>query len=455
MCRRNYKNNEVVEPMSEFLPYFGNTAFTIIAFIVALSIIVAIHEYGHYIVGRWTGIGADVFSLGFGPVLFSRVDKRGTRWQIAAIPLGGYVKFKGDANAASAGGTDQVEGVSRRETMLGAPVWARALTVAAGPFANFILAVLVFAAMSMVAGKAVDPLTLRNVSAMPPIYQNELRAGDQIIAVEDIDARSVAAFGAALEGLPKEPVLNYTIVRDGSEMVVTGPYPETTLANGINFDGAAAEAGIEEGDYITAVNGSPTFAFYQLIEIVGQSEGKPLDIDVWRDGETLTFTMNPRKTDLPTPEGGFETRYLIGVNGGIFFDPLTQRPGVFDALKNGYNQLWYVLKVSLSGMWYMLTGAISSCNLSSPVGIAQASGAMASSGALDYIGFIGYLSAAVGLLNLLPIPILDGGHLVFHAYEAVTRRKPSDRVLQVLVYAGLSLIVLLMGIGLANDLFLC
>lgn len=441
--------------MSQFLPYFGNASFTIIAFVVALLVIVAIHEYGHYIVGRWCGIGADVFSLGFGPVLWSRVDSRGTRWQIAAIPLGGYVKFKGDANAASVGGSDEVESVRSRETMLGAPVWARALTVAAGPVANFILAVIVFTGLSMVSGKAVDPLTLRSVPDMPPIYQLELEAGDQILAIDNMDARSIAAFGVAMKSVPLQPSVDYTIIRDGVEKVVKGPYPETTYAVGVNFDGAAADAGVEQGDFVTAVNGEEVFAFSQLIEKITASEGKPVELTIWRAGEELTLNMTPRSTDLPLADGGFETRYLIGVTGGIFFDPLTQTAGLFDAISNAFSSLWYILKISLSGMWHMITGAISSCNLSSPVGIAQASGAMASSGILDYISFIGYLSAAIGLLNLLPIPILDGGHLVFHAYEAATGKKPSDKVLRVLIAAGLSIIMTMMLIGLANDLFLC
>ncbi|MBU0782088.1 MAG: site-2 protease family protein, partial [Alphaproteobacteria bacterium] len=128
-------------------------------FVVSLSIIVAIHEYGHYIVGRWSGIHAEVFSIGFGPVLFARTDKRGTVWQIAALPFGGYVKFLGDANAASVGGTDVAEGRDARHTMLGAPLWARAATVAAGPIFNFILAIILFAGYIMVSGAPRDPVT--------------------------------------------------------------------------------------------------------------------------------------------------------------------------------------------------------------------------------------------------------------------------------------------------------
>ena len=149
------------------IPGFGSFAFTIIAFIVALSIIVAIHEYGHYIVGRWTGIKADVFSIGFGPILYSKMDRHGTRWQVAALPFGGFVKFRGDANAASGKDADAMDGLSdedRRSTMHGAPLWARTLTVAAGPVFNFVLSFLVFAALLFVRGVASDPGLSSSVS---------------------------------------------------------------------------------------------------------------------------------------------------------------------------------------------------------------------------------------------------------------------------------------------------
>ena len=154
----------------EFLPQFGSFAFTIFAFVAALSIIVAIHEYGHYIVGRWSGIHADVFSIGFGPVLASRVDKRGTRWQIAALPFGGYVKFKGDADASSgkdAAAIDAMDVEERRRSMHGAPLWARAATVAAGPVFNFILSILVFSLFLFFTGRPVDEPRIGAQAALP------------------------------------------------------------------------------------------------------------------------------------------------------------------------------------------------------------------------------------------------------------------------------------------------
>ncbi len=436
--------------MADFLPVFGNAGLTIAAFVVALSIIVAIHEYGHYIVGRWSGIAAEVFSLGFGPVLWSRVDKRGTRWQLAAIPLGGYVKFLGDANAASVGGV-----AGGRNTMLGAPLWARAATVAAGPVFNFILTIVIFVGLGFWVGKAADPLTLESVPDLPPTYVQELHAGDQILAIENIAANSVDEFAAALDQLPVEPALSYTVLRDGQEMQVLGPFPNTTAVLSVSIDSPAEAAGVQEGDVIMAIDGQPVYAFSQMIAIVSGSDGAPLTLDIWRNGEPVVITVTPRRTDLPLAGGGFETRWLLGVSGGIFFDPVTRTPGLFEALGDAIYQLWYVISTSLSALWNMLAGQISTCNLSSPVGIAQTSGAMAAAGLTDFISFIGFLSAAVGLLNLFPIPVLDGGHLVFHAYEAVTGRKPSDGALRILIAIGLALILTLTMFGLLNDLILC
>ena len=441
--------------LTQFLPQFGSLAFTLVAFVIALSIIVAVHEYGHYIVGRWTGIKAEVFSLGFGPVLFARTDRHGTRWQVAALPFGGYVKFLGDANAASVGGDDsRVAQSERRQTMLGAPLWARAATVAAGPFANFLLSVLLFCALILSQGRATDPLTVAELVPLPESYVQELQPGDEILEVAGRPV-AVRTLGAALAEIPPEPSVDYLIRRDGEELVVRGPHPLPPVASSVSPDSAAWDVGIRSGDVVTAVDGRPVYAFDELVASVLASEGRPIAFDIWRSGELLHFTVVPRRADLPVAEGGFETRWLVGVSGGPFFEATTETPGLLTALGDSLAQLWFVLGSSLSGIGHMLTGAISTCNLSGPVGIAETSGAMASQGTTSFIGFLAVLSAAVGLMNLFPIPILDGGHLVFHAWEAITGRPPTDRALRVLMAAGLSLLLTLMFWAVANDLFLC
>lgn len=437
------------------IPSFGGLAFTIVAFIVALSVIVAIHEYGHYIVGRWCGIHAEVFSLGFGPVLFKRTDKRGTQWQVAALPFGGYVKFLGDADAASGKDGETMGTLSEDElarTMHGAKLWKRAATVAAGPAFNFILSILVFGGMILWQGTATDRPTVGALTELPAAV-SELRRGDVITAIEGQDTPDYEALNALRETLPRQSELTYTVERDGQTLNVTGPYLMPPLVSGLQPRSAAMDQGFEVGDVITAIDGQPIYAFEELRSAVEASEGRDMVMQVWRDAGATEITIAPRRMDLPLPEGGFETRWLIGITGGMFFEPETVTPGPLAALWQGVEQMWFIIRSSLSGLWHMITGAISTCNISGPIGIAETSGAVASQGLDQFIWFIAVLSTAVGMLNLFPVPVLDGGHLVFHAYEAVTGRPPSDKALRVMMTTGLALLLTLMVFAVSNDLF--
>ena len=439
----------------EFIPQFGNIAFTLVAFVAALSIIVAIHEYGHYIVGRWSGIHAEVFSIGFGPVLFSRTDKRGTRWQLAALPFGGYVKFLGDSDAASGkdgAAIDALDVEERRASMHGAPLWARAATVAAGPVFNFILSILIFGLVLVFTGRTVDEPLIGAQADLPADFQ-QLEAGDRILALEGQEVTEFTEIFEVAEELPPQPTVTYTVERDGDAMQTEAAFPLIPLVDTVAPQSAAIAAGLQEGDVIRAVDGAPVYAFRQLREAVAAAEGNPLTLTIWREGELMDVTLSPRRTDLPRPEGGFETRWLIGITGGLSFEPVRETVGPGAAVLYGAEQTFFVVRSSLSGLWHMITGAISSCNLQGPIGIAETSGAAASQGIDNFIWFVAVLSTAVGLLNLFPIPVLDGGHLVFHAYEAVAGRAPSDKAMRVFMTIGLTLLLSLMLFALTNDIF--
>ena len=336
----------------ELIPTFGNFAFTLGAFVVALLVIVAVHEYGHYIVGRWTGIQAEVFSIGFGPVIWSRHEKRGTRWQIAAIPLGGYVRFFGDSDE-----------------------------------------------------------------------------------------------------LPIEPGLEYEVRRGERVVTVPGPHPYPAMVSAVSPDSAAADARVRVGDVILSINEASIHAFSELQDAVAAAEGAAVNLTIWRDGSELQLSLTPRRTDLPLPDGGFETRWLIGISGGVWFEPETATPGLLESLRFGTDQTIFVVRASISGLYHMIAGRISSCNLRGPIGIAQTSGTVAAQGLFAFIGFIALLSTAVGLLNLFPIPVLNGGHLAFFAYEAISGRPPSPGALRIIMTLGLALIASLMLFALSNDLF--
>ncbi|MGR3364226.1 MAG: RIP metalloprotease RseP [Maritimibacter harenae] len=441
--------------LTGLIPSFGNVAFTLIAFVVALTIIVAIHEYGHYIIGRISGIKADVFSIGIGPVLAKKTDRHGTQWQIAALPVGGFVKFRGDANAASAGvdeeAMEELSPEEKRHTMHGAPLWARAATVAAGPIFNFVLSAIIFFAMAFYTGIATDPLTVEDLAPVPGL--EELQPGDQILSIGGQETPPLDSMAGYVETLPQESPVTYTVLRDGREVTLEAIHPYPPYVSSVTPQSAAADAGLQEGDLIETVNGDPVATFEQLRQIVGNGDGETLTLGVARDGEIRDVTLTPRRVDLPLPDGGFETRWLIGVSGGLIFDPETRSPTVGEAISTGVGQVGYIISSSISGLWHMITGAISSCNLRGPIGIAETSGAAASQGVDSFIWFIAVLSTAVGLLNLFPIPVLDGGHLVFHAYEAVAGKPPSDRAMRILLTVGLALILSIMVLGVTNDLF--
>jgi regulator of sigma E protease len=443
------------------LPEFGGLFMTLLAFVAALSVIVAIHEYGHYIVGRWCGIKADVFSLGFGPVLLSRVDKHGTRWQLAALPLGGFVKFKGDGDAASATHDDSVDAMppaERRQTMLGAPLWARTLTVAAGPVFNFALSILVFGSVMMFQGQVAEPLRVGDLRDLPVSESVTLQEGDELIsiagiAMPDWESREGDRFNDFIEALPEESLLDYRVRRDGREMTVQGPHPMPPLVVQLAPRSAAYETGLKQGDVIVAVAGQDIAVFDELRDVIESSNGATANLTVWRDGTLLDYDLTPKRVDEPRPEGGFETNWRIGIAGGLAFELATERKGPGAAFSDAVAQTYAVVEGSISGLYHMVTGAISSCNMSGPIGIAEVSGAMASQGLDSFIWFIAVLSTAVGLLNLFPIPVLDGGHLVFYAYEAVRGRPPSDKALRVMMTVGLTLVLSLMVFALFNDIF--
>jgi len=433
----------------------GGTLTTIAAFIVALSIIVFVHEFGHYIVARWSGIHAEAFSLGFGPVLAKWRDRRGTQWQIAALPLGGYVRFAGDAGPASNADGAALAGMSdaeRRATLAGAPLWARTATVAAGPAFNFALSILVFAGFFMVSGVARDEPTIGQIRPLPADIVNELRPGDVAISVDGVTTPDLTTllytdFGPGAD-------LAWRIDRDGDLLTVTGPNPRLPVVDSVQPGAPAFVAGMRQGDVIRAIDGAPIGSFPELqarVAVAGAGGG-PITVTVWRDGETRDFSLSPRMQDIPA-EDGWEQRALIGISVQPFFAPVTDTPGPLAALWLGTTQVWSVIAMSLDGLWHMITGAISSCNLQGPIGIAELSGAAAKQGVGDFVWLIAVLSTAIGFLNLFPIPVLDGGHLVFYGWEAVRGRPPAARVQQGLMAAGLALILALMVFALSNDLF--
>ena len=436
----------------------GGFLWTLAFFILAIGIIVFVHEYGHYIVGRWTGIHAEVFSLGFGPVLVNRTDRRGTRWQIAAIPLGGFVKFLGDSDAASGKDAAAMAGLSanqKRHTMHGAPLWARSATVAAGPIFNFILAIAVYWGLILWTGVATDRPVVGAVASLPGAAQT-LEPGDQVLSINGMPTPDLETYLDVARDLPAAPSVEYRVLRNGGETVVSAAHPMPPLVASVQLKSAALAAGLEEGDVILAANGQPVTAFAELPPIVEGLAGAPVPLTIWRadgnaSGKVFDITITPNRRDLPKAEGGFETRWLIGLTGGLLFEPELRRPGLLEALKIAVTRAWGYALTTLSGFRSIVAGEIDACNISGPIGMAQVMGQAATQGLDYYITMLAVMSLGIGLINLFPIPVLDGGHLVFHAYEAVFRRPPPDGAMKVLMTIGLAIVLGFMAYALTND----
>lgn len=440
--------------MESVVAALGGTAWTVVFFVIALSVIVFVHEYGHYIVGRWSGIHSEVFSVGFGPVLFSRTDRRGTKWQIAAIPFGGYVKFMGDADASSVRSSD-VSGLSaeeRRHTMSGAPLWARAATVAAGPVFNFILTFVLFAAIALASGVTREEPTVGKVNEFPS-FSDSLREGDVIVAINGEATPDWESFGDAAEKTRGESSVVYSVFRDGKEVKVTGPHPNAVIVGDVAIRSAALDAGIMVGDVIISAAGQKLDRFDQLVSIVTGSGGQPVPLSVWRDGTTLELSLTPRLRVAPDNDTGELTeRYMIGLGSGLLFEPAVRQASLWEAVRGSANAMWLTTEGMFTGLGKMIVGDISTCGLSGAIGMAQTVGDAARLGFEVLVSVVAGLSLGIGIINLFPIPVLDGGHLVFHAYEAVTRRKPPEKVLNVLMTVGLVLILSLMIFALSRDL---
>ena len=436
------------------LPLIGGFLSTVLPFVVVLGIVVSVHEFGHYIVARWCGIRSEVFSIGFGPVIWSRRDRRGTLWQLAALPLGGYVKFLGDGDGSSRHDPDalqRMDPAERARSFHGATVWRRMLTVLAGPVFNFLLTIAVFAGIALWQGVPTERPTIGTIEALPGVAQ-PVRAGDVLLAVNGKPVDGFEGLYQAALDLPAPSPMRLTVERDGRTVEVEAPYPLPALVQGVEPLSPASEAGLRRGDVIESADGKTLSSFEDLRQAVLASGGETIPLKVWRDGEVLDLRITPQERDADDGKGGFERRVMIGVWGAQIYQPATVTPAPWTAVAIGAQRMVMVITQSLHGIASILTGAIGAENLQGPLGIAQISGETAAQGLVSFIGLIGIISTAIGLLNLFPIPVLDGGHFVAFLVEAIRGRPPSPAVMQVAMSIGLGLILLLMVFATYNDI---
>ncbi|MEM6669644.1 MAG: RIP metalloprotease RseP [Pseudomonadota bacterium] len=439
------------------IPVLGPLISVVIPFVIVLAIVIFVHEFGHYIVGRWCGIAAEEFSLGFGGEVFGWTDSRGTRWRLSWLPLGGYVKFKGDADVASgpdAAAVAELPPEERRNTLQGAPIWARALTVAAGPGANFLLSIVVFAGLALAVGQSSDEPVIAEIDPTGQGAGSGLREGDRIVSVDGEPVERMSSFLRAMferegETLPVE------VSREGGSETLPITFVRLPQVSGFVPDAPAEQAGIQVGDVVQAIDGQTIASFLDLKRIVEASNECALDFTVERNGEIFVTEVQPRIIERIDPVSGELIRTpMIGVLSDLQIGLASPMEGVGagQALNLGADATWRIVTGTFSYLGAIFAGAADGSSLGGPIGIARASGFQAQAGLVAFVAFIATVSTAIGLINLFPIPILDGGHLVFYAIEAVRGRPLGERWVDAGMKVGLAAILLLLVFATYNDI---
>ncbi|MFC6622336.1 RIP metalloprotease RseP [Novosphingobium panipatense] len=442
---------------------------TIFAFLLVLGPLVLIHELGHYLVGRLFGVKADAFSIGFGKELAGWTDRRGTRWKLSALPLGGYVQFAGDMNPASAAAAadPRLTPAERAQTFHSKPLWQRALIVLAGPMTNLLLCVAIFAAFYGTQGRLVDDAEISGFEAGSAAQKAGMRIGDRIVAIDgdDVDgAFDVAGRAAYFPG----KTLSVAVEREGRTVVVPVTLAERVLTDqfgntarigdlgvrmmppvvgGFYGDSPAEAAGLKLGDRIVSVNGVAVSGFEEIPELIRPNAGRSVDLTVRRDGALLTLPVKVAEATLTDATGKPRKVGQIGVRAGRL-----EQVGPLRAVGLGFSQSFRVMGDMVTGIMQIFTGDRSVRELGGPVKIAQYSGQQFTLGWEAFVSFAALISINLAFINLLPIPGLDGGHLAFYAAEMVRRRPLGARSQEWAIRTGVALVLALMVFVTVNDL---
>ncbi|OHZ01291.1 sigma E protease regulator RseP [Salinicola sp. MIT1003] len=447
-----------------------DTIQNVLAVIVVLGLLITFHEFGHFWVARRCGVKVLRFSVGFGKPLWSRFDRQGTEYAIAAIPLGGYVKMLDEREGPVA--PEELDRAFNRKS-----VWARIAIVAAGPIANFLLALVAYWALFVYGSTTVAPV-IGDVAPDSLAFQGGLRSGQEIVSVEghetpswnEVNLQLIAAIGAdgALQFTTRDPsggatrthavpVQQWLVRQDPpqpmSSLGITPWRPEVPATLGrVLEDSPASRAGLEAGDRIVSVDGKPVADWVAFVDVVRSHPGADLSLEVERDGVTRSITL---KSESRQAEDGEHIGYVGAASQAVEWPESYRREiryGPIEAIGQAVTKTGEMTWLTADSIRKMIVGWISPSNLSGPITIARIAGDSARSGVETFIGFLAYLSISLGVLNLLPIPVLDGGHLAYYLIELV-RGKPVSETAQAMgLRVGVALVGCLMMMALYFDL---
>ena len=437
------------------------------AFIVALGVLITVHEFGHFWVARRCGVRVERFSIGFGKALWRRTDKLGTEYVIALIPLGGYVKMLDER-------AEPVAPELRHYAFNNKTVGQRAAIIAAGPIANFLFAIFAYWLVFIIGVPGVRPV-VGEITPNSIAAQAQIQPGTELKAVDGIETPdwdavrlqlgakigdehttlSVAQFGSNQRQDKTLDLRQWAFEPDKEDPVSSlgirprGPQIEPVLSE-VQVNSAASKAGLQAGDRIVKVNGQPLTQWMMFVTLVRDNPDKPLALDIERQGSSLSLTLTPDSKQVNGKAEGF-----AGVVPKIIPLPdeykTVRQYGPFSAILEASDKTWQLMKLTVSMLGKLITGDVKLNNLSGPISIAQGAGMSAEFGVIYYLMFLALISVNLGIINLFPLPVLDGGHLLFLAIEKLKGGPVSERVQDFSYRIGSILLVLLMGLALFND----
>ncbi|UPW17143.1 sigma E protease regulator RseP [Agarivorans sp. TSD2052] len=440
-----------------------NTTF----FVIALGILVTVHEFGHFWVARRCGVKVERFSIGFGKALWRKTAKDGTEYVVALIPLGGYVKMLDERVA-------QVAPELRAQAFNNKSLSQRSAVVAAGPMANFLLAIMAFWLMFVIGVPAVKPV-LGEMAPSTVASQSGLVAGQEIIEIagertldwESVNFVLVSQLGSdSIEMTVKDAQTSLlsTVKLDTRDWQLDSEQQSPILSLGLRpfspavsltvsqvVDGKPADiAGLQKGDRLLAVDGNTLNQWQDFVDVVQAKPEQDMEIEVLRDGQTQRLTLVPESRVYQGHASGY-----VGLAPEIAEYPEEYRIdlhyGIVESIGKSLERTWHLSKLTVSMIGKLVTGVVSLDNLSGPISIAKGAGATADYGLVYFLGFIALVSINLGIINLFPLPVLDGGHLVFFAVEAVTGKPVSERVQEIGFRIGAVLVMALMTLAVFND----
>jgi regulator of sigma E protease len=432
---------------------------TAIGIVLVLGVIILVHEWGHFIVARFFGVRVDVFSIGFGPRLFG-FKWGATDWRISAVPLGGYVRMAGQ-DVTDVDSSDQAP-TGAPDELMSKKRWQRALISVAGPAVNLIFPILLLSAYYLIAGVPYAAFLNKPIVVAAPATQqlaasNSLQSGDHVISVNGLknptweQVQSLLARSAPGTSLKVE-VENNDVTRTVSLPLKNDPsarpfgyFPIPARISEVAAGTPASHAGLRAGDVVRAIDGQKIDYWDQFVELVRGSGGRTLQLEVERGGQTLTLSVTPKQGLADTSD----TKYQIGVAP----EPALayKRVGPVQALSEAGSRTWEIVEDTIGVFGKLFSGRVSAKQLQSIVGISRAAGEAVSQGPFTVISLMALISVNLGILNLLPIPILDGGHILLLSLEGIRRRDFSLTFKERFIQVGLVFLLVLFAYVMYND----